>query len=298
MKGIILAGGRGSRLYPITFATCKQLLPLYDKPMVYYPLSVLIMAGISEILLICNPEDEHAFHSILGTGEQWGLSISIAIQQEPRGIAEAFLIGEEFIGGGPVALILGDNIFSGQNLSNLLSEARSLHEGGLIFGYEVENPERYGTLQLNGHEIVDIIEKPENPPSRYAVTGLYFYDSEVVDIAKTLQPSARGELEITDINKVYLERGKLQCRLLERGFAWLDTGTHDSLLSAAQYVQQMQKRQGIKIGCLEEEAYRQGFIDETQLHALAKAHQSSEYGHYLAQIAQTKSRELLTSSLN
>ncbi|NGX45069.1 MAG: Glucose-1-phosphate thymidylyltransferase 1 [Chlamydiae bacterium] len=298
MKGIVLAGGRGSRLYPLTFATCKQLLPLYDKPMIYYPLSVLVMAGISEILLICNREDEASFRSILKDGSQWGITISFAIQEEPRGIADAFIVGEEFIGEDSVALILGDNIFSGQNLGRLLLQARELHEGGHIFGYEVERPEQYGVLKLAGHEIIDIIEKPVSPPSHYAVTGLYFYDNEVIEIAKQLHPSARGEIEITDINRSYLKRGKLNCQLLDRGFAWLDTGSYDTLLAAAHYVQHMQKRQGIKIGCLEEEAFRRGFIDSNQLVALAKSHENSEYGQYLKAVAtRIDHPELLTSSL-
>jgi glucose-1-phosphate thymidylyltransferase len=299
MKGIVLAGGKGSRLYPLTFATCKQLLPLYDKPMVYYPLSVLVMAGISEILLICNAEDEANFRSILKDGSQWGIQISYAVQEEPRGIAEAFIIGKKFIGEDSVALILGDNIFSGHNLSHLLMQARRLHEGGHIFGYEVEHPERYGVLKLEHDKIIDIIEKPEHPPSHYAVTGLYFYDNAVIEIAKQLKPSPRGEIEITDINQNYLKRGKLNCQLLDRGFAWLDTGSCDTLLAAAQYVQHMQKRQGIKIGCLEEEAFRKGFIDENQLVELAKAHGSSEYGHYLKSlVAQNERPELLISSLS
>ncbi|NGX27824.1 MAG: hypothetical protein K940chlam6_01762, partial [Chlamydiae bacterium] len=278
---------------------CKQLLPLYDKPMVYYPLSVLIMAGISEILLICNPQDEKDFRSILQDGRQWGISIAYATQESPRGIAEAFIIGEEFIGSDPVALILGDNIFSGQNLGEVLLKARTLHDGGHIFGYEVEYPEQYGVLALSNDEIVDIIEKPAHPPSRYAVTGLYFYDSGVVEIAKSLHPSARGEIEITDINRHYLKKGKLNCHLLDRGFAWLDTGSCDTLLAAAQYVQQMQKRQGIKIGCLEEEAFRKGLIDSNQLLALAQAHKNSEYGHYLkALVRETQRPSLLTSSLS
>ncbi|MBS0628909.1 MAG: glucose-1-phosphate thymidylyltransferase RfbA [Verrucomicrobia bacterium] len=282
MKGIILAGGRGSRLYPITKGTCKQLLPIFDKPMIYYPLAVLMMAQIREILLITTPEDSGRFKHLLGDGSQWGISLSYDVQKVPQGIADSFVIAEEFIGGGSVALILGDNIFYGHNFSNLLQEAKELHEGAMVFGYEVHDPERYGVLAFNeeGH-IYDIIEKPKNPPSRYAVTGLYFYDNRVIEIAKSLKPSARGEYEITDVNVAYLQRGELQCHLFERGFAWLDTGTPTAMQQAASYVQTIQERQGIKIGCVEEIAYKMGFITLEQLFDLADGLSASEYGEYL-----------------
>ena len=282
MKGIILAGGRGSRLYPITKATCKQLLPIFDKPMIYYPLSVLMMAQIREILLITTPEDTSRFQQLLGDGSQWGISISYDVQKIPQGIADSFIIAEKFIGDGSVALILGDNIFYGHNFSNLLQEAKELHEGAMVFGYEVHDPERYGVLAFNEEDqIVDIIEKPKNPPSRYAVTGLYFYDNQVIEIAKSLKPSRRGEYEITDVNVAYLKRGALQCHLFERGFAWLDTGTPTAMQQAASYVQTIQERQGIKIGCVEEIAYKMGYITLEQLLQLVDELSPSEYGQYL-----------------
>lgn len=288
MKGIILAGGRGSRLYPITKATCKQLLPIYDKPMIYYPLSVLMMAQIREILLITTPEDRERFQQLLGDGSQWGISISYDVQKVPLGIADSFCIAEKFIGDGSVALILGDNIFYGHNFSNVLQEARALHAGAMVFGYEVQDPERYGVLAFNEvGEISDIIEKPKNPPSRFAVTGLYFYDNQVIEIAKSLKPSARGEYEITDVNVAYLKRGALQCHLFERGFAWLDTGTPTAMQQASSYVQTIQERQGIKIGCVEEIALEMGYITFEEFYALAQELVASEYGGYLAKLTPT-----------
>lgn len=282
MKGIILAGGRGSRLYPITYATCKQLLPIYDKPMIYYPLSVLMLAGIREIMIISTPEDRPRFQSLLKDGSHLGLSISYEVQIHPRGIADAFLIAETFIGSDPVALILGDNIFYGHNLKSMLQDVRFLDSGALVFGYEVRDPERYGVFAFNEEgQIIDIVEKPKIPPSHFAQTGLYFYDSSVVDIARCLTPSPRGELEITDVNRVYLQQGRLRYTLLERGFAWLDTGTYEALQSASSYVQTIQERQGIKIGCVEEIAYEMQFISREQLQELAKALLPSEYGKYL-----------------
>lgn len=282
MKGIILAAGRGSRLYPVTLTTCKQLLPIYDKPMIYYPLSVLMQAGIREILIISTPEDRPRFEKLFGDGSHLGLSFSYAVQDVPRGIADAFIIAESFIGNEGVSLVLGDNIFYGQDLMPALQSAREGIEGAYVFGYEVKDPERYGVFSLNEKgELIDIIEKPKVAPSRYAVTGLYFYDTDVIEIARNLKPSKRGELEITDVNRAYLERGKLNYRLLGRGFAWLDTGTYESLQSASAYVQAIQERQGIKIGCIEEIAYNMGFINENQLLELAKRLEPSEYGQYL-----------------
>lgn len=282
MKGIILAGGKGTRLYPVTLATCKQLLPVYDKPMIYYPLSTLMLAGICEILLISTPEDLPRFQALFGDGAQLGLSISYASQSDPEGIAQALILAESFIGDDSMALILGDNIFFGHNLSLLLQSCLPLEKGAIIFGYEVKDPERYGVVKLNEQKkVVDIIEKPLVSPSPFAVTGLYFYDNDAIDIAKSLRPSARGELEITEVNRAYLQRGDLDLRLLDRGFAWLDTGTHDALQKASQYVQTIQERQGIKIACLEEIALQMGFIDEEQFLHLASAHTSSEYSFYL-----------------
>lgn len=285
MKGIILAGGRGTRLYPVTLGTCKQLLPVFDKPMIYYPLSVLMQAGIREILIISTPEDLSRFQRIFGSGAQFGLSISYAAQAEPKGIAEAFIIGADFIGEDSVALVLGDNIFYGHQLPQVLEHCKHLEKGGIIFGYEVKDPERYGVIEFNEHKQVKaIIEKPKIAPSSYAVTGLYFYDNDVIEIARTLKPSRRGELEITDVNNAYLERGDLHVRLLERGFAWLDTGTHDALQKASAYVQTIQERQGIKIACIEEIAYQMGFISFEGLQELAAQVASSEYGAYLSDI--------------
>lgn len=281
MKGIILAGGKGSRLYPITYSTCKQLLPVYDKPMIYYPLSILMMAGIRDILLISTPEDCPLFEKLFGDGSHLGIQFTYAIQVEPRGIADAFLIAESFLAGERVALILGDNIFYGPDLFSSLKNIEN-EEGALIFGYEVKDPERYGVLDLDTQgRILDIVEKPAIPPSPYAVTGLYFYDREVLDIARKLQPSKRGELEITDVNRAYLQRNRLRYRILGRGFAWLDTGTFDALQSASSYVQTIQERQGIRVGCIEEIAYQMGYIQEEQLIALAEKLLPSDYGKYL-----------------
>lgn len=282
MKGIILAGGSGTRLYPATLAICKQLLPIYDKPMIYYPLSVLMLAGIREILIISTPEDTPRFEKLFGNGSSFGLSIQYAVQPHPGGLAQAFLVGEEFIEGDPVALILGDNIFYGQDLPQLLSEGISLKTGGLIFGYRVKNPERYGVVEFDEQmRAIGIEEKPESPKSPYAVPGLYFYGPEVVSFAKSLKPSARGELEITDINLAYLKQGTLIVRLLDRGHAWLDTGTFDAFQKASAFVQAIQERQGIKISCIEEIAFKKGYIDRTQLLTLADRHLKNEYGEYL-----------------
>lgn len=285
MKGIILAGGRGTRLHPLTMGTCKQLLPIYDKPMVYYPLAILMLAGIREILIISTPEDLYRFQNLFQDGAHLGLNITYKPQPSPEGIAQAFLIGEDFIGEESVALVLGDNIFYGHNLSDLLLPCQKLERGGIIFAYEVKDPERYGVVEFDeDFRVKSIREKPAHPASRYAVTGLYFYDNEVVEIARSLRPSARGELEITDVNTAYLSRGELQVRLLGRGFAWLDTGTHDALQKASAYVQTIQERQGIKIACIEEIAYQMGFIDEEQLERLAQSFSKSEYGRYLSDI--------------
>jgi len=270
MKGIVLAGGKGTRLYPVTLATCKQLLPIYDKPMIYYPLSVLMQAGIREILIISTPEDLPRFQRIFLDGTHLGLSIQYASQPNPEGIAQSFLIGSEFIGDDSVGLILGDNIFYGHELTSVLAPAKNLDKGAVIFGYEVKDPERYGVIDFGADgRIHKIIEKPKKAPSPYAVTGLYFYDNDVVEIARSLSPSVRGELEITDVNNTYLARGDLHVHLFERGFAWLDTGTFDALQKASAYVQTIQERQGIKIGCLEEIAYQMGYISLEQLEKLA-----------------------------
>ncbi len=285
MKGIILAGGKGSRLYPITYAISKQFLPIYDKPMIYYPLSVLMMAGIREIMIISTPQDRSRFERLFGDGSHLGLCFAYGVQVEPKGIADAFLIAADFLAGEGAALILGDNIFYGQDLIPALQKARKIETGGLIFGYEVQDPERYGVMKFGERgELVDIVEKPRIAPSRFAVTGLYFYDAEIVDIAALIQPSWRGELEITDVNRLYLERGKLSYQILGRGFAWLDTGTYDALQSAASYVQTIQERQGIKIGCIEEVAYQMGYIDEEELATLAEKLMPSDYGLYLKKL--------------
>ncbi|MCB1106890.1 MAG: glucose-1-phosphate thymidylyltransferase RfbA [Chlamydiia bacterium] len=281
MKGIILAGGKGSRLHPLTLATSKQLLPIYDKPMIYYPLSVLMEAGIREILIISTPHDLPRFKHLFGDGSHLGLHFSYAAQKEPRGIADAFIVGESFIKGENVALILGDNIFYGDHLSSLLESCGELESGGVIFGYQVKDPGRYGVVTFEGDRVVDVIEKPLNPPSSYAVTGLYFYDEEVVSLAKGLKPSARGELEITDLNRAYLERGELRVHLFDRGFAWLDTGTFEALHLASNYIQAIQERQGIQVGCIEEIAYQKGWIGETELEKLSKPLINSDYGKYL-----------------
>ena len=282
MKGIILAGGRGSRLYPVTKVVCKQLLPIYDKPLIYYPLSVLMLSDIREILVISTPEDQSRFQDLLSDGSQLGLDITYRVQSEPKGIADAFRIGASFIGTDSVALVLGDNIFYGHTLSKVLQDTRKIRAGALIFGYEVHDPERYGVIAFDkDRNITGIIEKPIDPPSRYAVTGLYYYDNRVIDIAKNLRPSARGELEITDVNVAYLKLHDLKCHFFERGFAWLDTGTPTAMQQAASYVQTIQERQGIKIGCVEEIAYQMGFINEDQLLHLAESNSPSEYGQYL-----------------
>lgn len=289
MKGILLAGGRGSRLFPTTKSTCKQLLPIYDKPLIYYSLSVLLQAQIRDVMLISTPEDQPKFEELLGDGGNYGISLSYGVQDDPRGIADAFLIAEEFIGSDSVALVLGDNIFYGDKLSKLLKKAKGQEGGAQIFGYEVHDPERYGVIAFGeGQKVEGIIEKPVTPPSRYAVTGLYFYDNQVVEIAKGLQLSPRGELEITDVNMAYLKRGELSCHLFDRGFAWLDTGTPSAMLQAANFVQTLQERQGIKIGCLEELAYQLGFIDEEKLQAVAEELSSSEYGKYLLSLCRSR----------
>lgn len=287
MKGILLAGGKGTRLYPVTKALCKQLLPVYDKPMIYYPLSVLIQAGIREILIISTPEDLPRFQMLFGDGGALGLQLSYAVQERAEGIAQAFLIGESFIGDDSVALILGDNIFYGHQLPQLLASCSHLEKGAIVFGYEVKDPQRYGVVEFDlAGKVIDIVEKPSHPKSNVAVTGLYFYDNDVIAIAKSLTPSDRLEYEITDVNRAYLNRGDLHLRIFERGFAWLDTGTHEALQQASQYVQAIQERQGISIACLEELAYRQGFISKDQLQALSDADSKSAYGEYLKSILQ------------
>jgi glucose-1-phosphate thymidylyltransferase len=285
MKGIVLAGGTGSRLYPNTLVTSKQLLPVYDKPMIYYPLSVLMLAGIRDILLISTPQDIPRFQELFKTGEHLGLNLSYAIQNKPEGIAQSFIIAEEFIGQGSVALILGDNIFYGHELKTLLQSCYYHRRGGLIFGYQVKNPSRYGVIDFDEQfNVRRVIEKPEIPPSSFAITGIYFYDASVVSIAKSLTPSARNELEITDVNQVYLNRGLLQVKLFNQGFAWLDTGTHEALHQASSYVQTIQERQGIQIACIEEIAFENGWISLQQLQAAAQLYRASEYGLYLQKL--------------
>ena len=286
-KGIILAGGSGTRLYPLTLVVSKQLMPVYDKPMIYYPLSILMLAGIREILVITTPQDRHLFRQLLGDGSQWGLEISYEIQLAPRGLADAFLIGRAFVGSEPVALILGDNIFYGHGLGRLLRDAAEQAKGATVFAYYVKNPERYGVVEFDpeGHP-VSIQEKPSQPRSHYAITGLYFYDNKVVEMAQESRPSERGELEITPINAQYLERGELQVQTLHRGYAWLDTGTHASLQQAASFIETVQERQGLQVSCVEEIAYRMGFIDLDQLANLATAVQSNDYGRYLQSLVQ------------
>ncbi len=285
MKGIILAGGSGTRLYPITIPTIKQLLPIYDKPMIYYPLSTLMLAGVREFLIISTPKDLPRFKDLFGDGSQLGLRFSYAEQDEPRGIAEALIIGEEFIGNDNVWLILGDNLFFGHGLPELLKEAYEENEGATIFGYFVSDPERYGVIEFDKEgNVLSIEEKPKKPKSNYAVTGLYLYDSEAPEIAKSIKPSWRGELEITDVNNEYLRRGKLKVKLMGRGYAWLDTGTHDSLLDASDFVRIVEQRQGLKIACIEEIAYRMGYIDREQLEKLAQPLRKTGYGQYLLSI--------------
>ncbi|HET9913016.1 MAG TPA: glucose-1-phosphate thymidylyltransferase RfbA [Anaerolineales bacterium] len=292
MKGIILAGGRGTRLYPLTIATSKQLLPVYDKPMVYYPLSTLMLAGIREILVISAPEVLPAFKELLQDGSQWGLKFEYVVQAEPRGLADAFLVGSEFIGSGTVCLILGDNILYGEGMISLLHECAALQEGAIIFGYKVNDPERYGVVEFDDqYRVLSVEEKPKQPRSSYAVPGIYFYDNQVVDFARSLKPSARGELEITDLNRVYLERGQLNARLFGRGIAWLDAGTHESLLQAGSFIQTIQERQGLMISCPEEIAYRMGYISKEQLCELGKKLAGNSYGEYILGVARDAAAE-------
>ncbi len=289
MKGIILAGGAGTRLHPITKSISKQIIPVYDKPMIYYPLSVLMLAGIREILIISTPEDLHLYQTLLDDGSQLGISFSYAIQPSPDGLAQAFLIGEEFIGNSSVCLILGDNIFYGHGFGDTLKKAAALKDGALVFGYYVTDPERYGVVDFdNDGKVLSLEEKPAKPKSSYAVTGLYFYSNDVIEKAKSLKPSKRGELEITDLNKLYLEEKRLQVRIMGRGMAWLDTGTQESLLQASNYMHTIEKRQGLKISCIEEIAYLKGFIDKTQLLILADQMRNSTYGQYLFSIVRDR----------
>lgn len=286
MKGIILAGGSGTRLYPITRGISKQLIPIYDKPMIYYPLSTLMLAGITDILVISTPEFTPLFEQLLGDGAEWGISLTYKVQEKPNGLAEAFILGADFIGDDSVCLILGDNIYYGSGLSKLVQEAAQKTDGATVFGYHVNDPERFGVVEFDSNmKALSIEEKPEKPKSNYAVTGLYFYDNTVVEKAKNLKPSDRGELEITDINKLYLDEGKLDVKVMGRGYAWLDTGTHDSMMDAASFIATIQKRQNLKVACLEEIAYRMGYISKEKLVELAQPMKKNDYGQYLLKLA-------------